>query len=227
MNGDCAGRIRLFLVDDHPMFLLGVRVAVEDAQGIEIVGEAMTMQDAVRALARQPCPADVVLMDHHLAGGGSGVTAVAAVIAETPPGQEAPRFLMMSVSEDDDRVVAALKAGAYGYLVKGVPRDELISAVRTVARGGAVFSHTVAARLSSYFSAAHEAPGRAAFPQLTDRERQILELVAEGRSNRQIARELVLAEKTVRNHVSHVFSKIQVSDRGAAVARARDAGLGG
>lgn len=226
MNAGCT-LIRLFLVDDHPLFRSGVRLAMEDVDDIEIVGEAETEEDAIEALVHRPSPADVVLMDLQLPGGGSGVAVTSALIAGSAPGCGAvPRVLMMSVNEDDDMVVAALRAGAHGYLAKGSPRDELISAVRTVAAGGAVFSSAVAARLSVYFSAVHELPSRAAFPQLTDRERQILDLVARGRTNRQIARELVLAEKTVRNHVSHVFTKLRITDRASAVVRARDAGLG-
>ncbi|MGP3948717.1 response regulator [Streptomyces sp. 7N604] len=218
--------IRLFLVDDHPLFRAGVRLVMEDAEDIQIVGEAENAEDAVRTLVDERLSADVVLMDIQMPG-SSGVGAASAITAGALPGIVAPRVLMMSVSEDDDMVIAALRAGAHGYLLKGAPRNELIRAVRMVAGGGAAFSPTVAARLSSYFSAIHEMPGRAAFPQLTERERQILVLIARGYTNRQIARELVLAEKTVRNHVSHVFSKLQITDRASAVVRARDAGLGG
>lgn len=217
--------IRVFLVDDHPLFRAGVRLATEDVEDMEVVGEADSAEEAVRLLVHERVRADVVLMDVQMPG-SSGVSAVPAITAAQHPGAEAPRVLMMSVTDDDDMVVAALRAGAHGYLVKGTPRSELIRALRTVAGKGAVFSPTVAARMSGYFSAVHELPGRAAFPQLTERERQILDLIARGYTNRRIARELVLAEKTVRNHVSHVFAKIQVTDRASAVVRARDAGLG-
>lgn len=217
--------IRLFLVDDHPLFRAGVRLAMEDVEDMEVVGEADSGEEAVQALVHEKIGADVILMDVQMPG-LSGVAAMADIAAANQPGADAPRVLMMSVTDDDDMVVAALRAGAHGYLLKGAPRAELIRAVRTVALKGAVFSPTVAARLSGYFSAVHEMPSRAAFPQLTERERQILDLVARGYTNRRIARELVLAEKTVRNHVSHVFAKLQASDRAAAVVRARDAGLG-
>ncbi|GAA3159490.1 MULTISPECIES: response regulator [Streptomyces] len=217
--------IRVFLVDDHPLFRAGVRLALEDVEDMEVVGEADSGEEAVQALVHERVRADVVLMDVQMPG-SSGVSALPAITAAHHPGAEAPRVLMMSVTDDDDMVVAALRAGAHGYLLKGAPRTELIRAVRTVAGQGAVFSPTVAARLSGYFSAVHELPSRAAFPQLTERERQILDLIARGYTNRRIARELVLAEKTVRNHVSHVFAKLQVSDRATAVVRARDAGLG-
>lgn len=217
--------IRVFLVDDHPLFRAGVRLALEDVEDMDVVGEADSGEEAVRALVHERRGADVVLMDVQMPG-LSGVAAMADIVAAHPTDVDAPRVLMMSVTDDDDMVVAALRAGAHGYLLKGAPRAELIRAVRTVALKGAVFSPTVAARLSGYFSAVHEMPSRAAFPQLTEREREILDLVARGYTNRRIARELVLAEKTVRNHVSHVFAKLQVSDRAAAVVRARDAGLG-
>lgn len=224
-TGHCE-TIGLFLVDDHSLFRSGVRLAVADEPDIEITGEAETEEEAITALVHRRVPCDVVLMDLKLARGGSGTAVASAVAGSATPERTPPRVLMMSVSEDDDAIVAALRAGAHGYLVKSAARDELLSAVRTVARCGAVFSPAVAARMSRYFSAVHELPGRVAFPQLTERERQVLDLVARGLSNRQIARELVLAEKTVRNHVSHVFAKLQVPDRAAAVVRARDAGLG-
>ncbi|MFG2117394.1 response regulator [Streptomyces sp. NPDC048718] len=217
--------IRVFLVDDHSLFRAGVRLAMEDVEDMEVVGEADSGEEAVKALVDERVQADVILMDIQMPG-LSGVAAVSALAAAHRPGEESPRVLMMSVTDDDDMIVAALRAGAHGYLLKGAPRAELIRAVRTAAASGAVFSPTVAARLSGYFSAVHEMPIRVAFPQLTERERQILDLIARGYPNRRIARELVLAEKTVRNHVSHVFAKIEVSDRAAAMVRARDAGLG-
>ncbi|GGO87584.1 response regulator [Wenjunlia tyrosinilytica] len=217
--------VRVFLVDDHPLFRAGVRLAMEDADDLEVVGEASTGEEAVPALRSPDMAADVVLMDLLLPG-RSGIETTRALITEAPPGTTAPRVLIVSMSDEDDAVVAAIRAGAHGYLVKGTPREELLRAVRTVAEGGAVFSSAVAARLSGYFSAVHDLPGRAAFPQLTERERQILDLLARGYTNRRIARELVLSEKTVRNHVSHVFTKLQVTDRTEATVRARDAGLG-
>ncbi|MFI6082012.1 response regulator [Streptomyces sp. NPDC051217] len=218
--------VRVFLVDDHPMFRAGVRIALEDTDGLEVVGEAATGEEAVRTLLGRKVTADIVLMDMQLPG-CSGTEATRTIVDGFPAGAAVPRILVMSVAADDDAVVSALRAGAYGYLVKGAPREELVRAVRTVAVGGAVFSPAVAARLGAYFSAVHELPSRAAFPHLTDRERQVLDLLARGFNNRRIARELVLSEKTVRNHVSHVFAKLQVSDRAEAAVRARDAGLGG
>jgi DNA-binding NarL/FixJ family response regulator len=214
--------VRVFVVDDHPLFRAGVRAALADTDNLTVVGEATTGEEAVRVLPGAEPPVDVVLMDLQLPG-ISGLEATRTITASERP---APRVLMMSVSDDDHAVVASFRAGALGYMVKGAPRDELLLAVRTVARGGAVFSPVVAERLRTYFSSVHDVPARAAFHVLTERERQILHLVAAGHNNRRIARELTLSEKTVRNHISHIFAKLQVKDRAEAIVQARDAGLG-
>lgn len=216
---------RVFVVDGHPLFRAGVRQVVEDAADLEMAGEATTGEEAVVALRDGHVVADVVLMDLLLPG-CSGIEATRAIVADAPAGPDAPRVLFISGSAEDDAVVAALRAGARGYMVKGAPGEELVRGVQTVAQGGAVFSAAVADRLGRYFSAVHDMPFRAAFPDLTEREREVLDLVARGLSNRRIARELVLSEKTVRNHVSRVFAKLRVADRVEAAMRARDAGLG-
>ena len=154
---------------------------------------------------------------------GSGVDATRAVLAAVP----GTRVLVMTMSTDDDAVVAAMRAGARGFVVKGAGRRDLLESVRTVADGGAVFSPVVADRLAGYFAGLAAVPAREVFPQLTEREREVLDLVARGLDNRRIARELVLSEKTVRNHVSNVLAKLDASDRAEAVLRARNAGLGG
>ena len=151
----------------------------------------------------------------------SGVDATVRILAASPD----VRVLMMTMSADDDAVVAAMRAGARGYVVKGAGRDELLHAIRTVAAGGAVFSPTVADRLGRFFTGLATGGGREAFPQLTSRELEVLDLVARGLENRRIARELHLSDKTVRNHVSNVMAKLDVEDRSAAIARARAAGL--
>ncbi|MFD5628447.1 LuxR C-terminal-related transcriptional regulator [Streptomyces sp. NPDC127072] len=220
-----AVRSRVFVVDGHPLFRAGVRLAMEGARDLEVVGEAASGEEAIVALRDGHVVADVVLMDLLLPG-CSGIEATRAIAADAPAGPGAPRVLFVSGSVEDDAVVAALRAGARGYMVKGAPGEELVRGVRTVAQGGAVFSAVVADRLGGYFSAVHDLPVRAAFPDLTEREREVLDLVARGLTNRRIARELVLSEKTVRNHVSHVFAKLRVADRVEAAMRARDAGLG-
>jgi DNA-binding NarL/FixJ family response regulator len=210
---------RILLVDDHPLFLDGVRAALSTTAGLEVVGEAHTCAAAVEQ-ARALTP-EVVLMDLNLPD-GSGIEATRDVLAVSP----ASHVLVITMSADDDAVVAAMRAGARGYVVKGAGRQDLIQAVTTVAAGGAVFSPTVAARLGRYFSGLAAQPGREMFPQLSEREREVLDLVARGLDNRRIARALFLSEKTVRNHVSAVLAKLEVPDRAEAVARARRAGLG-
>jgi DNA-binding NarL/FixJ family response regulator len=211
---------RILLVDDHPLFLDGVRAALSGADDLEVVGEAHSVAAALEA-ARALAP-DVVLMDLNLPD-GSGIDATQAVLRERAD----VRVLVMTMSADDDAVVAALRAGARGYVVKGAGKQDLLQAVRTVAAGGAVFSPAVADRLGGFFTGVAAAPARSAFPQLTDREREVLDLVARGYDNRRIARALVLSDKTVRNHVSNVLMKLDAPDRSEAIARARQAGLGG
>jgi DNA-binding NarL/FixJ family response regulator len=210
---------RILLVDDHPLFLDGVRAALTGATDLEVVGEAHDGASGIAAAAE--LAPDVVLMDLNLPD-LSGVEATSRIRAATPD----VRVLMMTMSADDDAVVAAMRAGARGYVVKGTGRVDLLHAIRTVAAGGAVFSPTVADRLGRFFSGLATGGGREAFPQLTEREREVLDLVARGLENRRIARELFLSDKTVRNHVSNILSKLGVEDRSEAIARARAAGLG-
>lgn len=212
--------LRVLVVDDHPLFRDGVRTALSGAEGLEVVGEAEDVASAHAAVAA--LGPDVVLMDLNLPD-GSGIDATRDLLARHP----GLRVLVMTMSTDDDAVVAAMRAGARGYVVKGAGRRDLVEAVRTVATGGAVFGREVADRLTAYFSGLAAVPGREAFPQLTEREREVLELLAQGRDNRGIARALVLSDKTVRNHVSNILTKLEVDSRGEAVVRARNAGLGG
>lgn len=207
---------RLLLVDDHPLFLEGVRAALAGDVDIEIVGEAGSVADAC-ALTADLAP-DVVLMDLGLPD-GSGIDATQQIRAAHPD----VRVLVMTMTSQDDAVVAAMRAGARGFVVKGAGRDELIHAVRTVAAGGAVFSPTVADRLGAFFVGSSSGP---AFPQLSEREREVLDLLARGFDNRRIARELFLSDKTVRNHVSAIVGKLEAGDRVDAIQRARRAGLG-
>ena len=210
---------RILLVDDHPLFLDGVRAALMGADDLEVVGEAHDGLTGI-ALAAELEP-DVVLMDLNLPD-LSGVDATGRILATAPD----TRVLMMTMSADDDAVVAAMRAGARGYVVKGAGREDLLHAIRTVAAGGAVFSPTVADRLGRFFTGMATGAGREAFPQLTGRELEVLDLLARGLENRRIARTLHLSDKTVRNHVSNVLTKLGVEDRSEAVARARAAGLG-
>jgi DNA-binding NarL/FixJ family response regulator len=209
----------VLLVDDHPLFLDGVRAALTGAPDIEVVGEAHDCREAVeKATALRP---DVVLMDLNLPD-GSGVDAARQILATSPE----TGILVITMSDDDDAVVAAMRAGARGYVVKGAGRADLLHSVATVAAGGAVFSPAVAARLGGYFSGLAAQPGREMFPQLSERERETLALVARGYDNRRISRELFLSEKTVRNNVSHIFDKLGVENRSQAIVLARETGLG-
>lgn len=217
--------VRVLLVDDHPLFRTGLRAALQDAADLSVAGEAETGEQALDLLREAEPAVDVVLMDIQLPD-RSGIELTRTIVADPPERGQAPRVVVVSATRDDALVVAALRAGAHGYLVKGVSRDELLWAIRTVAAGGAVFGPAVASRLRVYFSAVHEVPSRAAFPELSDRELQVLDLIARGRSNRHIASQLVVAEKTVRNHITQVFRKLQVDHRDAAILRAKDAGLG-
>jgi DNA-binding NarL/FixJ family response regulator len=183
------------------------------------VAEAHTVAEA-RALAAEHRP-DVVLMDLNLPD-GSGIDATCDLLAAHPD----LHVLVITMSAEDDAVVAAMRNGARGYVVKGAGRTDLIQAVTTVAAGGAVFSPTVAARLGDFFAGLAAQPGREVFPQLSEREREVLDLVARGWDNRRIAQRLFLSDKTVRNHVSSVLTKLDAADRTEAVQRARRAGLG-
>lgn len=213
---------RVLLADDHPLFRKGLRTLLNSLPETAVVGEATSGASAVEmALALQP---DVILMDLQMPEGG-GLSAIRRLTGEWPEA----RILVVTLFEDDESVFAALKAGARGYVLKDADEDDMVRAIQAVATGEAIFSPIIAARLIDYFAvgptSAHPAHV-AAFPDLTEREREVLARIARGRSNAQIADELSISLKTVRNHASNVFSKLQVADRTQAAIRAREAGLG-
>jgi DNA-binding NarL/FixJ family response regulator len=210
---------RILVADDHPMFREGVVALLQTQPDLETVGTAADTDTAV-ALALEQEP-DLVLMDIAMPGGG-GVEATRRILDERP----STRILMVTMFDDDATVLLALRAGARGYVLKDAETADLLRAVRAAARGDAIFSPSIAARLVEFFAPGAARPDTAAFPALTERETEILGLVARGYANLRIAAELHLSHSTVRNYVSSILRKLQVASRAEAIARARDAGLG-
>lgn len=210
--------IRVLIADDHPAFRAGLQLLLTEIDDIDVVGTAENGLDAVR-LAQQLAP-DVVAMDLRMPD-LDGIEATRRLHEHLPD----LGVIVLTMFEDDASVFAAMRAGARGYLLKGAEQDEIVRAIRAVAAGEAIFGPAIAQRIVEHFSAGGGTT-RSAFPTLTDRERQVLELIAAGRGNATIAQDLSLSLKTVRNHVSNIFTKLQVSDRAAAIIKAREAGLG-
>jgi DNA-binding NarL/FixJ family response regulator len=213
--------LRIVLADDHPVVRGGLRALLDTLDGFEVVGEAADGEAAVReAQLTQP---DVVLMDVRMPG-VDGVEAARRIRDAVP----ATAVLMLTMYDDDATVFTAMQAGARGYLLKGAEQGEIVAAIQAVAAGQAIFGPGVAARVLGYFSAppGTQTPAEDPFPELTDRERDILDLLAAGRRTAAIADDLHLSPKTVSNHLTSVFAKLEVADRAAAIIRAREGGLG-
>jgi len=209
--------IRVLIADDHPMFRKGLHGLLQSVDGIEVVGEAIGGEEAITLTDNlQP---DVILMDINMPG-VNGIEATRRILHVNPN----VGVLVLTMYEDDDSVFAAMRAGARGYLLKGVDQAEVLRAINAVSNGEAIFSPSIAHRLIHYFSSL-EKTASPVFPELTDREREVLVLIAQGNTNNAIAEKLVLSPKTVRNHVSIIFSKLQVASRAEAIILARDAGL--
>ncbi len=210
--------MRVVLADDHPVFRQGLRVLLEDL-GVEVVAEAADGEQALAvALEHRP---DVVLMDVQMPG-LSGIESTRRLVAAWPDA----KVLVLTMLDDDDAVFTAVQAGALGYVLKGAGQEEIGRALTAVAAGEAVYGAGVARRLRAFFTAGAGVVARP-FPELSDRERGVLDLMAAGLPNPEIARRLHLTDKTVRNYVSAVLARLGVGTRAEAVVRAREAGLGG
>jgi DNA-binding NarL/FixJ family response regulator len=214
--------IRVLVADDHPVFRRGMRAILGAEPDTELVGEATNGEEVVaRALELQP---DVILMDLNMPK-MSGIEATRRIIESSPN----TSILMLTMFEDDKSIFAAMRAGAHGYVLKGADGAETLRAIHAVASGEAIFSPTITRRLTEYFAKTGEDPNTSSaqtFPNLTEREHEILSLIAEGYTNTAIASRLYLSPKTVRNYVSNIFTKLEVSDRSQAIVQAREAELG-
>jgi DNA-binding NarL/FixJ family response regulator len=213
-------RITVLVADDHASFRAGLRALLAAVDDVDLVGEAADGQHAVSEAARlQP---DVVLMDLNMPG-LDGITATDRITTASPH----IGVVVLTMLEDDESVFAALRAGARGYVLKGALRGQIVRAIHAAADGEAVFGAAIARRITDYFGRAERQHRQTEqFPQLSERERQVLALVAQHRTNPEIARQLGLSDKTVRNHVSNIFTKLRVAGRAEAIIRARAAGLG-
>jgi DNA-binding NarL/FixJ family response regulator len=209
--------LTILIADDHPVFRKGLRALLASMSGVELAGEATNGEDAIR-LAEQLQP-DVILMDLQMPGGG-GLSAIRQIVQTSPH----IRILVVTMFQDDDSVFAALRAGARGYVLKDMDDEDITRAILAVGGGEAIFSPAIAERMMKFFSS-RPLLHADLFPELTESERRVLALMAQGTNNDEIARQLSFSSKTVRNYVSNIFSKLQVADRAQAIVKAREAGL--
>ena len=213
------GNTRVLVADDHAVFRYGMRAMLANAHGFEVVAEASTGEEVVgKAAEVRP---DVVLMDIQMPG-MNGIEATRKIVQANPE----MSVVVVTMFGDDDSVFSAMRAGARGYVLKGADAEEVMKVLRAMAQGEAYFGPEIAKRIMGYFSSPKPAPASEAFPELTPREVEVLDLIARGTSNQEIASRLYLSQKTVRNHVSNVFLKLQVAGRAQAIVRAREVGLG-
>lgn len=212
-------KISVLIADDEPAFRGGLRALLKSAADLALVGDAATGDEAIRRAADlQP---DIILMDINMPG-VNGIEATRRILTTSPH----IGILMLTMFEDDDSMFAAMRAGARGYLLKGALKAEILRAIQAVSSGEIIFGAAIAQRMMRYFAGLRPVEPVSLFPELTDRERELLSLIAQGLNNAEIADRLSLSGKTVRNHITNIFSKLQVVDRAQAIVRAREAGLG-
>ncbi|MEV8532582.1 response regulator transcription factor [Streptomyces sp. NPDC051211] len=218
--------INLLIVGDNPVTLAGLEAIIDQDERFTLIGgRAMNDTEATRCLEETELQPQVIILAEP-SSKSSLCADVHHFTSKYPSNETRPKTFVVSQNDDDDVIVSALRIGVQGYLARIESPEELLHSIQIVAKGGAAFSPTIAARFSTFFSTMQSLPELTGFSDLTDRELEVLELVAGGLGNRQIARRLFLAEKTVRNYISRIFAKLEVHDRTTAAVRARDAGLG-
>lgn len=215
--------IRILVVDDHTLFREGMCAIFENVSDIEVIGQASNGREAVSQV-KSLLP-DIVLMDISMPD-LNGIEATEQVLAFKPD----TGIIMLTMVENNDSLFAAMRAGARGYILKGADKAEVLKTIRSVANGEAMFGPAIATRLTSFFQSFKQEPPPTEvsdpFPDLTNRERELLELITAGKNNHEIAAQLHISVKTVSNHISNIFNKLQVADRVQAIVKARNAGIG-
>lgn len=211
--------LKVLIADDHPLFRHGVKTLFMTAPDLVVVGEVTSGDEAIEAaMSLEP---DVILMDLRMPG-CNGIEATREIVLQKPRIQ----ILILTMFQDDHSVFAAMRAGAKGYILKDAEKDDLLNAIRTVGNGGAIFSPGIASRMIDYFSVARPAAPLESFPELTEREREVLYLMADGTANSGIASKLKISSKTVSNYVTNILNKLQVADREEAIHLVRESRLG-
>jgi DNA-binding NarL/FixJ family response regulator len=219
-------KINLFILSEDPVAVAGLRAIIDQDEKVSLVGRTVDGFDGIRCLENTELHPHVIILGEPPSKRTICENAQ-QIFSRYRREKSRPRLIVVSQNDDDDVIVAALRVGVSGYLARIGSSEELLHSIKIVAKGGAAFSPTIASRFSRYFSTMHSLPELTGFSDLTSRELEILELLAGGLGNQQIARRLFLAEKTVRNYVSRIFAKLEVHDRATAAVRARDAGFGG
>ncbi|MEH7110498.1 response regulator transcription factor [Bacillus sp. JJ1764] len=212
-------KLKILIADDHPLFRHGVKTLFLTTEDLEVIGEATSGEEAIQLA--QTLEPDVILMDLRMPG-CNGIEATREIIKNNP----ATQILILTMFQDDHSVFAAMRAGAKGYVLKDAEKEELLNAIKTVGNGGAIFSPGIASRMIDYFSIARPAAPKEAFPELSEREREVLYLMADGSTNAAIAAKLTISGKTVSNYVTNILNKLQVADREEAIYLARESRLG-